>query len=135
MKKIKKILKKKRSGNLKEYFKSKILLALKIKNMAEDNTTDKAQIKEKEQQNSDYELFKKLFRYFENDKVFYSFNRKKNKNKSKIGNNEEKNEEDSNAKQNRDGERDSEDDYDGGDFREDNNDDDSRNDSKDYNWH
>ena len=122
------------SGNLKEYFKSKILLALKIKNMAEDNTTDKAQIKEKEQQNSDYELFKKLFRYFENDKVFYSFNRKKNKNKSKIGNNEEKNEEDSNAKQNRDGERDSEDDYDGGDFREDNNDDDSRNDSKDYNW-
>ena len=47
MKKIKKILKKKRSGNLKEYFKSKILLALKIKNKSEDNTTDKTQMKSK----------------------------------------------------------------------------------------
>ena len=35
-----------------------------------ENTTDKTQLKEKEQQNSDYELFKKLFSYFEKDKVF-----------------------------------------------------------------
>ena len=38
---------------------SKIISALKIKNRAEDNTNDKTQMKEKEQQNSDYELFKK----------------------------------------------------------------------------
>ena len=63
------------SGNLNEYFKSKILVSLKNKNRAEENT-EKMQIKEKEQQNSDYELFKKLFKYFRDENVFYSFNKK-----------------------------------------------------------
>ena len=94
------------SGNLKEYFKSKILLALKIKNRAEDNTTDKTQMKEKEQQNSDYELFKKLFCYFENEKVFYSFNRKSNKKESKYGDNEEKEEDEMEGSKIRGGDRD-----------------------------
>ena len=70
-------------GNLNEYFKGKILSAIKIKNRSDDsNTTDKSQIKEKEQ-NSDYDTFKKLFCFFENDNVFYSFNRAKRRGKKK----------------------------------------------------
>ena len=130
MKKIKKILKKKRSGNLKEYFKSKILLALKIKNKSEDNTTDKTQMKEKEQQNSDYELFKKLFRYFENDKVFYSFNRKENKNESKYIDNEEREEDDYDGKLNKIGDRDSREEMGGDHLGEDSQDEEGSNDSK-----
>ena len=68
------------SGNLNEYFKSKILLSLKNKNRAEEST-EKTQLKEKEQQNSDYELFKKLFKYFEKDNVFYSFDKRDKYNK------------------------------------------------------
>ena len=63
------------TGNLNEYFKSKILQSLKNKNRAEENQ-EKTQIKEKEQQNSDYELFKKLFKYFRDENVFYSFDKK-----------------------------------------------------------
>ena len=70
------------SGNLNEYFKSKILLSLKIKNKAEDSN-EKTQIKEKEQQNSDYELFKKLFKYFRDDNVFYSFDKKDKQHRKK----------------------------------------------------
>ncbi len=70
------------NGNLKDYFKSKIFPALKTKNTAEDSSNDKTQIKEKEQ-NSDYELFKKLFSYFKKDKVFYSFDKKRKKAESK----------------------------------------------------
>ena len=67
------------NSNLNEYFKSKILLSLKNKNRAEDNA-EKGPMKEKEQQNSDYELFKKLFKYFRDENVFYSFDKKyKNK--------------------------------------------------------
>ena len=102
------------SGNLYEYFKSKILLALKIKNRVDDNTADKTQIKEKEQQNSDYELFKKLFSYFEKDKVFYSFDRRSNKNEYKFGENKEKEEDEIGGKQNRELERDSGDEEEGG---------------------
>ena len=115
------------SGNLKEYFKSKILLALKMKNRAEDSTADKAQ-KEKEQQNSDYELFKKLFSYFQNDKVFYSFDRKGNKNESKFGNYEEREEDEYNDKFNR--ERDSGDDDGREDIGEDSQDEEDSNNSK-----
>ena len=95
------------SGNLKDYFKTKIISALKIKNRAEDNTNDKTQMKEKEQQNSDYELFKKLFSYFENDKVFHSFNRKENKNENenKYDDNEEREEDEMEGKQMRGGDR------------------------------
>ena len=82
------------SGILEDYFKSKIISALKKKNRAEENTMDKTQMKEKEQQNSDYELFKKLFSYFENEKVFYSFNKKGNKNENKYDENEEKEDDD-----------------------------------------
>ena len=49
--------------------------SLKNKNRAEENQ-EKTQIKEKEQQNSDYELFKKLFKYFRDENVFYSFDKK-----------------------------------------------------------
>jgi hypothetical protein len=80
------------NGNLKEYFKSKILEALKQKNKIEENPNEKTQMKEKDQQNSDYEVFKKLFSYFENDKVFYSFNRGRNKVDSYHGDFEDKNE-------------------------------------------
>ena len=118
------------SGNLKEYFKSKILLALKIKNKSEDNTTDKTQMKEKEQQNSDYELFKKLFRYFENDKVFYSFNRKENKNESKYIDNEEREEDDYDGKLNKIGDRDSREEMGGDHLGEDSQDEEGSNDSK-----
>ena len=68
------------NGNLNEYFKNKILLSLKMKSTAENNSEKTTQMKEKEQQNSDYELFKKLFKYFRDENVFYSFE-KKNKNK------------------------------------------------------
>ena len=66
-------------------------------------------MKEKEQQNSDYELFKKLFSYFENDKVFHSFNRKEKKieNKNQYGDNEEREEDEIEGKQMRGGDRDS----------------------------
>ena len=64
--------------NLNEHFKSKILLSLKDKNRTEE--AEKGPMKEKEQQNSDYELFKKLFKYFRDENVFYSFD-KKDKNK------------------------------------------------------
>ena len=124
------------SGNLKEYFKSKILLALKIKNRSEDNTTEKTQMKEKEQQNSDYELFKKLFCYFENDKVFYTFNRKENKNKNKNKNlskyedNEEREEDDIERKKNKRGDKDSIEENGEEDIIEDSQDDEGSSDSK-----
>ena len=51
-----------------------------MKSTAENNSEKTTQMKEKEQQNSDYELFKKLFKYFRDENVFYSFE-KKNKNK------------------------------------------------------
>ena len=94
------------SGNLKDYFKSKIVSALKMKNRAEENTMDKTQMKEKEQQNSDYELFKKLFSYFENDKVFYSFNRKGNRKENKYDENEEKEEDELEGNKMRGGDKD-----------------------------
>ena len=119
------------SGNLKDYFKSKILMALKIKNRAEENTTDKTQLKEKEQQNSDYELFKKLFSYFEKDKVFYSFNRKGNKNELKYGDNEEREEDENDGKQMR-GDRESGDEMGGEEAGEDSQDDEGSNDSRGY---
>ena len=80
------------SGNLNEYFKSKILVSLKNKNRAEE-ITEKIQIKEKEQQNSDYELFKKLFKYFRDENVFYSFDKRDKFNKSKEEKEEEEKEE------------------------------------------
>jgi hypothetical protein len=85
------------NGNLKEYFKSKIINALKIKNKAEDNNAEKTQIKEKEQQNLDYEIFKKLFKYFAKDKVFYSFE-KEDKEESKSGNPENTKEDEKDGK-------------------------------------
>ena len=63
------------NGNLYEYFKNKILMSLKMKNIAEGNS-EKNPIKEKDQQNSDYEMFKKLFKYFRDENVFYSFEKK-----------------------------------------------------------
>jgi hypothetical protein len=98
------------NANLYDYFKSKILMALKIKNSTKENTTDKTQIKEKEQQNSDYEIFKKLFRYFENDKVFYSFDRKEKKNELKKVNSKEKEKDKYDVEKNKNMEKDSEED-------------------------
>ena len=67
------------NGNLYEHFKNKILPSLKNKNIAEGNK-DNSQNKEKDQQDSDYDLFKKLFKYFRDENVFYSFEKKiKNK--------------------------------------------------------
>ena len=80
------------SGNLNEYFKSKILVSLKNKNRAEEST-EKIQIKEKEQQNSDYELFKKLFKYFRDENVFYSFDKRDKFHKNKEEKEEEEKEE------------------------------------------
>ena len=118
------------SGNLNDYFKNKIISALKIKNKAEDNTTEKTQIKEKEQQNSDYELFKKLFKYFENDKVFYSFKRKENKNESKYIDNEEREEDEYEGKQNKGKDRDSKEEMGEEHLGEDSQDEEGSNDSK-----
>ena len=59
-------------GDLNEYFKGKIILALKTKNKEDDNSNEKLLNKEKEQ-NSDYETFRILYCYFKNDNVFYSF--------------------------------------------------------------
>ena len=59
-------------GDLNEYFKGKIILALKTKNKEDDSSTDKLLNKEKEQ-NSDYETFRILYCYFKKDNVFYSF--------------------------------------------------------------
>ena len=55
---------------------------------------------------SDYELFKKLFSYFENDKVFYSFNRKGNRKENKYDENEEKEEDDIEGNKMRGGDKD-----------------------------
>ena len=121
------------NGNLYEYFKGKILMALKIKNMTKENPTDKTQMKEKEQQNSDYEIFKKLFRYFENDNVFYTFNRRTNKKELKFGDNKEKEDDDEyDGKKNKDMERDSEDDGRADDAEDDNQDDENSDDSREY---
>jgi hypothetical protein len=120
------------NGNLYEYFKGKILMALKIKNMTKENPTDKTQMKEKEQQNSDYEIFKKLFRYFENDNVFYTFNRKTIKNELKHGDNKEREEDEYEGKKNKDIERDSDDDGRGEDPEDDNPDDENSDDSRGY---
>ena len=98
------------NSNLYDYFKSKILMALKIKNSTKENTTDKAQIKEKEQQNSDYEIFRKLFRYFENDKVFYSFDRREKKNELKNGDSKDKEDDEYDGDKNKIIEKDSEED-------------------------
>jgi len=122
------------NGNLYEYFKGKILMALKIKNMTKENPTDKAQMKEKEQQNSDYEIFKKLFRYFENDNVFYTFNKRTIKNELKLlENNKEREDDEYEDKKNKVMERDSDDDG-REDDQEDNNqdDDENSNDSREY---
>ena len=91
------------NGNLNEYFKSKILVSLKNKNRAEE-ITEKMQKKEKEQQNSDYELFKKLFKYFRNENVFYSFDKKNkiNRKKEEEEKEEEKDEIDGNNFENND---------------------------------
>ena len=98
------------NANLYDYFKSKILMALKIKNSTKENTTDKTQIKEKEQQNSDYEIFKKLFIYFKKDKVFYTFDREEKKEESKNGDIKEKEEGGYDGEKNKIMEKDSEED-------------------------
>ena len=82
------------NGNLYEHFKNKILPSLKNKNIAEGNK-DNSQNKEKDQQDSDYDLFKKLFKYFRDENVFYSFE-KKIKNKKIIEQYEEDKKEDFN---------------------------------------
>ena len=120
------------NGNLYEYFKGKILMALKIKNMTKENPTDKAQIKEKEQQNSDYEIFKKLFRYFENDNVFYTFNLRTKKNELKNEDNKEREEDEYDGKKNKDIEKDSDDDGKADDQEDDNPDDENSDDSRGY---
>ena len=120
------------NANLYDYFKSKILMALKIKNSTKENTTDKTQIKEKEQQNSDYEIFKKLFKYFENDKVFYSFDRKEKKNEWKNGDSKEKEEDENDEDKNKNMEKDSEGDGRVDDQGEDNQDDENSKESMGY---
>ena len=121
------------NANLNDYFKSKILMALRIKNSTKENTTDKTQMKEKEQQNSDYEIFKKLFRYFENDKVFYSFDRKERKNHLKNGDNNDKEEDEFDGDKNKIMEKESEEDGREDDQGEDIQDDENSKDSYGYN--
>ena len=121
------------NANLNDYFKSKILMALRIKNSTKENTTDKTQMKEKEQQNSDYEIFKKLFRYFENDKVFYSFDRKERKNHYQNGDNNDKEEDEFDGDKNKIMEKESEEDGREDDQGEDIQDDENSKDSYGYN--
>ena len=70
------------NGNLNEYFKTKILSSLKNRNKVEDPNNEKNQIKEKDPQSSDYEVFKKLFKYFRDENVFYSFDKKEKYNRN-----------------------------------------------------
>ena len=120
------------NGNLYEYFKGKILMALKIKNQTKENPTDKSQMKEKEQQNSDYEIFKKLFRYFENDNVFYTFNRRTSKNEFNQRDYKKKEVDDYDGKKIKVTEKDSEDDGRADDPEDDNQDEENSDDAGGY---